>query len=72
MELLNTLGYMEADVEFVASKPAAKVEEVIPAEMNITMKQVEHLQIQLQNSKNFSNGNDNRNIEDRADEEEKN
>jgi cell division protein FtsZ len=34
--------YMEADVEFVASKPAVKiVEEVIPAEMNITMKQVE-------------------------------
>jgi cell division protein FtsZ len=31
---------MEADVEFVASKPAVKiVEEVIPAEMNITMKQ---------------------------------
>ncbi|MFT7334407.1 MAG: cell division protein FtsZ [Porticoccaceae bacterium] len=34
--------YMEADVEFVACKPAVKiVEEVIPAEMNITMKQVE-------------------------------
>jgi cell division protein FtsZ len=34
--------YMEADVEFVASKPAAKiVEEVIPAEMDITMKQVD-------------------------------
>jgi cell division protein FtsZ len=40
MELLNTLEeYMEADVEFVASKPAVIVEEVIPAEMNITMKQ---------------------------------
>jgi cell division protein FtsZ len=33
---------MEVDDEFVASKPVAKiVEEVIPAEMNITMKQVE-------------------------------
>jgi cell division protein FtsZ len=39
--------------EFVASKPAAKiVEEVIPAEMDITMKQVDgSLQMQLQNSK---------------------
>jgi cell division protein FtsZ len=45
---------MEADVEFVASKPAVKiVEEVIPAEMNITMKQVETSQMQLQNSKKF-------------------
>jgi cell division protein FtsZ len=52
--------YMEADVEFVASKPAVKiVEEVIPAEMNITMKQVETSQIQLQTRRNFSNGNDN-------------
>ncbi|SDX32574.1 cell division protein FtsZ [Flavobacterium degerlachei] len=34
--------YMEAENDFVSSKPAAKVaEEVIPAELNITMKQVE-------------------------------
>jgi cell division protein FtsZ len=34
--------YMEADSDFVAAKPAAKtVEEVVPAEMNITMKQVD-------------------------------
>jgi cell division protein FtsZ len=34
--------YMEADADFVAAKPAVKtVEEVVPAEMNITMKQVD-------------------------------
>jgi cell division protein FtsZ len=34
--------YMEAENDLIASKPAAKVvEEVIPAELNITMKQVE-------------------------------
>jgi cell division protein FtsZ len=34
--------YMEADADFVAAKPALKtVEEVVPAEMNITMKQVD-------------------------------
>lgn len=34
--------YMEAENDFISSKPAAKVvEEVIPAELNITMKQVE-------------------------------
>ncbi|MGO4819297.1 cell division protein FtsZ [Flavobacterium sp. W22_SRS_FP1] len=34
--------YMEADTDFVAAKPAVKsVEEIIPAEMNITMKQVD-------------------------------
>jgi hypothetical protein len=34
------------------------VEEVIPAEMNITMKQVDDLQMQLQNFEEISNGND--------------
>ena len=34
--------YMEAENDFIASKPVAKVvEEVIPAELNITMKQVD-------------------------------
>ncbi|MFQ3174302.1 MAG: cell division protein FtsZ [Flavobacterium sp.] len=34
--------YMEADADFTPSKPAAKVvEEVVPAELNITMKQVD-------------------------------
>ncbi|MBE0392757.1 cell division protein FtsZ [Flavobacterium sp. 7E] len=34
--------YMEVENDFISSKPAAKVvEEVVPAEMNITMKQVE-------------------------------
>jgi cell division protein FtsZ len=34
--------YMEADADFVTSKPVPKtVEEVVPAELNITMKQVE-------------------------------
>jgi hypothetical protein len=54
MESLNILlKNIWSRGEFVASKPTAKeVEEVIPAEMNITMKQVEHLQI-LQNLKKF-------------------
>lgn len=34
--------YMEVENEFISSKPTPKVvEEVVPAEMNITMKQVE-------------------------------
>ena len=33
--------YMEAEQDFIASKPVAKIEEVIPEEMNITMKQVD-------------------------------
>ncbi|MGO4822703.1 MULTISPECIES: cell division protein FtsZ [unclassified Flavobacterium] len=34
--------YMEAENDFISSKPTAKVvEEVVPAELNITMKQVE-------------------------------
>ena len=33
--------YMEVENDFIASKPVAKVEEVIPEEMNITMKQVD-------------------------------
>ncbi|MDG2432264.1 cell division protein FtsZ [Flavobacterium sp.] len=36
--------YMEVENDFIASKPAAKVEEVIPEEMNITMKQVDTTQ----------------------------
>ncbi|PZX93672.1 cell division protein FtsZ [Flavobacterium aquariorum] len=32
--------YMETENDLVESKPAAKIEEVIPAELNITMKQV--------------------------------
>jgi cell division protein FtsZ len=32
--------YMEVENDFISSKPVAKVEEVIPEEMNITMKQV--------------------------------
>ncbi|PKB16025.1 cell division protein FtsZ [Flavobacterium sp. 5] len=32
--------YMEVENDFVESKPVAKIEEVIPAEMNITMKQM--------------------------------
>jgi cell division protein FtsZ len=49
-------------------KPVAKVEEVIPEEMNITMKQVDSTTKPL-NSKRFSYGNDNRrNFSLRADE----
>ena len=33
--------YMEVENDFMASKPAAKAEEVVPEEMNITMKQVD-------------------------------
>jgi cell division protein FtsZ len=33
--------YMEVENDFISSKPVAKVEEVIPEEMNITMKQVD-------------------------------
>jgi cell division protein FtsZ len=33
--------YMEVENDFINSKPVAKVEEVIPEEMNITMKQVD-------------------------------
>jgi cell division protein FtsZ len=33
--------YMEVENDFITSKPIAKVEEVIPEEMNITMKQVD-------------------------------
>jgi cell division protein FtsZ len=33
--------YMEVENEFTSSKPVAKVEEAIPEEMNITMKQVD-------------------------------
>jgi cell division protein FtsZ len=32
---------MEVENDFISSKPVAKVEEVIPEEMNITMKQVD-------------------------------
>jgi cell division protein FtsZ len=32
---------MEVENDFISSKPVAKAEEVIPEEMNITMKQVD-------------------------------
>ncbi len=54
--------YMEVENEFMSSKPVAKVvEEVIPAEMNITMKQVETTTNTASKlRRNVSNGNDNR------------